>query len=436
MSAQVVLPYEERTLANGLRVIVHADPALPLVAVNLWYHVGSRNEKPGRTGFAHLFEHLMFEGSAHVPAGHFDSLLEEAGATNNGSTSPDRTNYWETLPSHALELALWLESDRMGWLAAAMTQEKLDAQRDVVMNERRESYENRPYGLAYETILAALYPPEHPYHWPTIGSMADLEAAGLDEVLAFFATYYRPNNASLAIAGAVDPARALDLAEQWFGELPAGPPVAPVLASPATLTEERRVVLEDDVQLARLYLVWHSPRTFAADDAELDLAAHILARGKTARLHRRLVHDLEIAHEVRAFQDSGQLGSGFFVVVTARPGVGLAESEAVVREELGSLADVGPSDAELERARNAIETQFVDAIQTVGGFGGKADRLNLYAFHTGDPGFVARDLARYTAADSPAIARAVSTHLIESPPVVLGVVPRGSGSPFRGGSSG
>ena len=423
MTVSVALPFHEHRLANGLRVIVHEDDRLPLVAVNLWYYVGSRNERPGRTGFAHLFEHLMFEGSAHVSAGRFDELLESAGGINNGSTSADRTNYWETLPALALELAFYLESDRMGWLAEAMTQEKLDGQRDVVMNERRQSYENRPYGLAYETLLAALYPPDHPYHWPVIGSMEDLAAATLDDVLAFFRTYYTPNNASLAVAGVVRADEVFDLAERWFGAIPAGGAVPEIVARPLSPGGEQRLRLEDDVQLARLYLAWHSPAAFAAGDAEHDIAARVLAHGKAGRLYRRLVHELELAQEVDALQESGQLGSVLFVEITARPDVGLDEIERIARDEIAALAADGPTERELERARNIIETGFVDALQTVGGFGGRADALNMYAFHTGDPGFIDRDLGRYRALTPADVARSLSAATSISP-VVLHIVPR------------
>ena len=229
------IPFTQFTLGNGLNVIVHEDHSLPIVSVNLWYHVGSGNEKPGRTGFAHLFEHIMFEGSAHVPEGDFDNLLEAVGGTNNGSTSPDRTNYWENLPANAVELALWLEADRMGWLLETMDQQKLDLQRAVVKNERRQSYENRPYGLAFEQLGFALFPEDHPYHWPTIGSMEDLSAATLADVTEFFRTYYAPNNASLSIAGAVSTRRVRELVEKYFGPIPRGPERPPVEPSPVGL---------------------------------------------------------------------------------------------------------------------------------------------------------------------------------------------------------
>jgi zinc protease len=410
-------------LPNGLRVFVHEYHAVPVVAVNLWYHVGSRNERQGRTGFAHLFEHLMFEGSAHVPAGQFDRLLEEVGGVNNGSTSPDRTNYWITVPAHAAELAVYLEADRMGWLPPAMTQEKLDNQRSVVMNERRQSYENRPYGLAYERLLAALYPADHPYHWPTIGSMADLQAATMEDVMDFFHTYYAPNNATLAIAGAIEPERARALAERYFADIPSAADPPRVAKVAARLDADQRLVLEDNIHLERLYMTWHTPAVFAPGDAELDAIAHILAHGKMARLYRALIYDRQIAQEVHAFQRSGQLGSNFLLVVTARPGTSLRELERIARAEIESIATDGIAEDEVERVKSIVEAAFVDELQTVGGFGGRADRLNLYAFHTGDPGYLAHDLLRYTRIEPAQVRETARSFLLEAC-VVLDVVPR------------
>ena len=422
---ELALPYTEFTLDNGLTVLVHEDHSVPIASVNVWYRVGSANELPGRTGFAHLFEHLMFEGSANVPEGEFDNLLESAGGINNGSTNSDRTNYWETVPANALELALWLEADRMGGLLEAMTQDKLDAQRSVVQNERRQSYENRPYGLAWETVLAELYPPEHPYSWPTIGSMADLDAASMDDVSSFFRTYYAPNNAILAVAGDVDVADVRALVERHFAHIERGPAVPAILAPATSLETDRRRILEDDVTLPRLYMAWHSPGYFQPGDAEMDVLASVLADGKTSRLYRSLVYERQTAQDVSAFQSSGQLGSSFWVVVTARPGVDLDEMEAAVREEVARLAAEGPTQRELERSVNGIETGFVDALQTVGGFGGKADRLNLYEFYLGDPGFVQRDLARYSAITTDALRESAARRLAERNAVILSVVPRG-----------
>ena len=419
---QLNLPYESFTLDNGLQLLVHEDRTTPIVAVNLWYRVGSKDERPGRTGFAHLFEHLMFEGSAHAAKGAFDELLEAAGGYNNGSTTTDRTNYYETVPTSALELALWLEADRMGWLLPAMTQEKLDGQRDVVKNERRQSYENRPYGLAYETILAALYPPDHPYHWPVIGSMEDLDAASLEDVERFFRTYYAPNNASLAIAGAVDAATVRRMVERYFGDIPGGADVPHVAAASGSIPEDRALVLEDDVELPRLYMAWHSPAFFDEGDAALDFVASVLADGKPSRLHRSLIYERRIAQDVQAFQNSGMLGSSFFVVVTGRQGISLAELEQGVRRELEAIVTRGIEERELERVRNQIETDFVDGLQNVLN---RADRLNLYAYYTGDPGYVGEDLERYRRLRSADVVDAARRYLLEAPSVVLSVVPKG-----------
>src|SRR5687767_3992440 len=282
------ISFTKYTLPNGLDVLIHEDHALPIVAVNVWYHVGSKNEVPGRTGFAHLFEHLMFEGSEHYDRGYFHPL-QEAGAALNGSTNADRTNYWEVVPSNALELALWMESDRMGYLLPALTEAKFSNQRDVVLNERRQNYENRPYGLAPMAMVGALFPSDHPYHWTTIGEIADLHAAKLDDVRRFFSTYYHPANASLVLAGDINPEDALDLTRAHFEDLPPGPAVAAVRPEQPPLSRETRLVIEDRVELPRLYVSWLTPAMFADGDAALDLAADILANGKTSRLYRRMV---------------------------------------------------------------------------------------------------------------------------------------------------
>jgi zinc protease len=427
------IDFERFTLPNGLTVIVHHDPTLPMVAVNLCYHVGSANERPGRTGFAHLFEHIMFEGSAHVPPGEMDALLAAVGAGANGGTSTDRTVYVTEVPSNALELPLWLEADRMGWLLDTMDQGKLDLQRDVVMNERREVYENQPYGLEWETVSAALYPPDHPYHWPVIGSMDDLEAASLADVEGFFRSAYGPANASLVLAGDVEPARARDLVERWFGEIPAGVrPPRPTPADPV-LPADVGQVLEDEVQLPRLHLAWHSGGALGAEDAALDLAARILAGGRSSRLHRRLVFDAELAADVSGFQDGGRLGGAFHLVATGRPGVGLAAIDRVVRDELEALAHRGPSEAELLSARTRWEAEMVRSLQRLGGFDGRADRLNGYLFLADDPGFLAADLDRIRAVTPEAIAHAIRMRLVESPGVSVSIVPKGRTALAAGG---
>lgn len=417
------IPYIKRTLANGLDVIVHEDRALPMVAVNIWYHVGSKNERPGRTGFAHLFEHLMFEGSAHHPNGYFGPL-QQVGALLNGSTNTDRTNYWEVVPTGALEVAMFLESDRMGYLLPALTLEKFENQRDVVLNERRQSYENRPYGLAGFALSTRLFDPEHPYHWPTIGWPDDLRAASLEDVREFFRTYYHPANASLVLAGDVDPERAFDLAERYFGDLTPGPAPSPIRTQ-ASLSEHRRNLLEDRVELPRLYMSWHSPKAFADGDAELDLAGDVIGHGKTSRLYRELVYERRIAADVSSYQHSRELSGTFQVVATAVPGVALGDIEKVILDTLHDVGSGGPDASEFERAVVQTDAQFVYRLQTVGGFGGKSDQLNFYNVYCGDPGYFNADRARYEAATPSSTASAVRQWLVDAPRVTLSVVPRG-----------
>ena len=417
------IPFVKETLDNGLDVLLHEDRACPIVAVNLWYHVGSKNERPGHTGFAHLFEHLMFEGSQHHDRGYFQPL-QAAGASLNGSTNADRTNYWEVVPTNALELALWMESDRMGYLLPALTEAKFANQRDVVLNERRQNYENRPYGLAPMALLSALYPPDHPYHWTTIGEVADLNAVRLEEVQAFFRRYYHPSNASLSIAGDIDVESALTLARAYFGELEPGPRADPVIAG-AALAADDRIVLEDRVELPRLYLSWLTPAMFAPFDAELDLASDLLANGKTSRLYRRLVFDERIATDVSAGQNSREIDGFFQVTATAAPGHTLEELDRAIMEEVARLAAEGPLEDEMERGRVQAEAQFVFRLQTVGGFGGKSDQLNAYNVFCGDPGYFDRDLARYRDVTADSLAAIVDRFLRRPSRVALSIVPRG-----------
>ncbi len=412
------------TLANGLDVLVHEDHACPIVAVNLWYHVGSKNEQPGRTGFAHLFEHLMFEGSEHYDHGYFQPL-QGAGGLLNGSTNADRTNYWEVVPTSALELALWMESDRMGYLLPALTTAKFENQRDVVLNERRQTYENRPYGLAPMVMLAALYPSDHPYHWTTIGEIADVRAAQLDDVREFFRRYYHPGNASLTLAGDVSPERGLQLAERYFGELARGPVVPPVRPEPATLAAEYRTMREDRVELPRLYLSWHTPPMFAAGDAELDLVADVLANGKASRLYKRLVFDQRLAVDVSASQNSREIAGYFQLTATAAPGHTLVELESAIVEEVDRLATLGPTDDEVSRGRIQAESQFSARLQTVGGFGGKSDQLNAYNVFLSNPAYFDQDLARYSDATADSLKAAAHHYLHHDRRIALSVVPRG-----------
>src|SRR5438034_1595155 len=314
------LKYTLFRLPNGLTAILHEDHTVPLVTVNMWYHVGSARERPGRTGFAHLFEHLMFMGSGHVKPGQFDEWLESAGGDNNGSTENDRTNYWINVPANSLDLALFIESDRMGYLLDTMTPKTVDAQRDVVKNERRQSYENRPYGQADITLSEMLYPDGHPYHWPVIGYMPDLTAASYDDVVAFFKKYYSPANASLVVAGDIDTAAARRLVEKWFSDVKPGPPPEPMTIPGVALTGVQKKTLTDKVQLPRITLAWLTPPSLAPGDAALDVVGDVLAGGKNSRLYKRLVYDMQIAQSVTAGQNSQTLSSYFVVQATPRPG--------------------------------------------------------------------------------------------------------------------
>ena len=418
------IPFVKHTLPNGLDVLLHQDRACPIVAVNVWYHVGSKNEVPGRTGFAHLFEHLMFEGSQHHDSGYF-APLQGAGGSLNGSTNADRTNYWEVVPSNALELALWMESDRMGYLLPALTESKFANQRDVVLNERRQNYENRPYGLAPMAMLAALFPADHPYHWTTIGETDDLHAARLEDVRRFFTTYYHPANASLSLAGDIDLDGALTLAEAYFGELPAGPSIEPVRPETPPLELETRLFLEDRIELPRLYVAWLTVPMFAPGDADLDLAADILANGKTSRLYRRLVFEERIATDVSAAQNSREMAGFVQIAATAAPGHTLTEIEAVVADEIHKLATDGPTEDEAGRGRVQSEAQFMFRLQTVGGFGGKSDQLNAYNTFLGDPGFFDRDLSRYRTVTTSSLRDAAARYLGHPRRVALSIVPKG-----------
>ncbi len=417
------IPFVRRTLANGLDVIVHEDHSLPIVAVNVWYHVGSKNERVGRTGFAHLFEHLMFEGSAHHDSGYF-APLQRAGAAVNGSTSADRTNYWEVVPVGALELALWLESDRMGYLLPALDTRKFETQRDVVLNERRQNYENRPYGMASIALSEALYDEAYPYRWPTIGYADDLRAATLDEVQAFFATYYHPANASLVLAGAIDTEAAFALAERYFADIPAGPSVSRVSAPAPALDADRFLLLEDRVELPRLYMAWHSPALFQPGDAEFDLLGEILGGGKTSRLYRRLVVERRLATEVTVVQGSRELSGLFQAVATAAPDVTLDALREAMLEEILAVCEAPVTPDEFDRARVQVEAHFVYRLQTIGGFSGKSDQLNAYNVYCGDPGYMEHDRARYREATTEGL-RETAAAWLRRPSVSLGVVPMG-----------
>jgi zinc protease len=416
------ISFEKYTLPNGLQVILHEDHSTPIVAVDTWYHVGSGDEQVGRTGFAHLFEHIMFMGSQNVPVGMFDKWLEAAGADNNGSTTEDRTNYYEILPSNALELALWLDADRMGWLLPTMDLPKVDLQRDVVKNERRQGVDNVPYGRADETILAALYPKSHPYSWPVIGSMADLSAATLEDTRNFFRTYYAPNNATLAIAGDFDPAKAKQLVAKYFGPIPRGPTVTRRTTVPAVIIpRDTFLVLEDKVQLPRLFYTWPTVKLFAPDDAALDILAQVIANDKNSRLYKKLVYDLQIVQSVRANQESMRLTGKFQIDVLPKLGQSTAEIDKLVHAEIASVINNGITERELVRAQNIYRARFLDRIASVLG---KADALNSYNYFAGTPDYVQQDAARYDRVTAADVQRVARTYL-GKPKVVLTVVPEG-----------
>lgn len=417
-----VIPHVKYTLPNGLEVILLEDHSVPVVAVNTWYHVGSADEKVGRTGFAHLFEHIMFMGSENVPNGKFDQWLEAAGGNNNASTAQDRTEYWETMPSNALPLALWLDADRMGRLLPTMDQAKVDLQRDVVKNERREGVDNAPYGKAEETIYAALFPPTHPYSWDVIGSMADLSAASLEDVKNFFRIYYAPNNATLLIAGDFAPDSARALVQRYFGDIPRGPEMPPRPVVPAvTLARDTFLVLEDRVQLPRLYDTWHSVKAFHPDDAALDILAYALAGDKNSRLHKRLVYDMQVAQDVRAQQFSGRLDGYFQIVVTPKPGQTPARMQQLVDEEIARVRSGGITPRELARAQNTIRARMLDRLASNLG---KAEQLNYYNYVAGAADYARADAERFSQVTAADVQRVADSYL-SKPKVVLTVVPEG-----------
>jgi zinc protease len=418
------IKYEKFKLKNGLDVILYEDHRLPLVAVNIWYHVGPANERVGRTGFAHLFEHMMFEGSKHVgPKAHF-RYLEAAGASDiNGTTDFDRTNYFETLPSNQLELALWLESDRMGYLLSTLDREKLANQRDVVRNERRQSVENAPYGLVEEGLFHELFPRTHPYYADVIGSHQDIENAGLNDVREFFRQYYSPNNASLAITGDIDPQHARQLVEKYFGSIPSGPAVPKIDVKPPVITAQKRETVTDTVELPKVYMGWVTPPIFSPEDAETDLLAQLLGGGRSSRLYKSLVYEKQIAQDVTVTNQSLLLGSVFEIQATCKPGVKPEDMEKAIHDELAKLRQEGPTQSELDRARNVIVTRRVEGLERLGGFGGVADTLNMYNHYLGNPGFLPEDLERYNRATTADLKTVASQQLKESASVVVYGVP-------------
>jgi zinc protease len=416
-----VVAFEQYRLRNGLTVILHRDLAIPVAAVVVMYHVGSKNEKPGKTGFAHLFEHLMFKGSGHVADGDHFRLLQEIGATVNGSTTEDRTNYYEVVPSNHLELALYLESDRMGYLLPAVTQEKLDNQRDVVKNERRQNYDNQPYGTAHEKIARALYPADHPYSWPVIGSMEDLSAAALDDVRDFFRLFYAPNNACLVVAGSFDPPQVREWVEKYFGEMPAGPPVTRPTPAPASLAENKLLAMEDKVTLPRLFLTWHSFPVASRGDAVMDVLTSILSSGKSSRLYRNLVLERQIAQSVTAYQDGSEISGTTTIQVTAKPGFTLSEIAESVREVLKEFDAHGVSDTEIQSAVNGIEARLVARQASAYG---KANGLATAFTLTGDTENYNKEFQRFLDITPDEVLEA-GRRILRSGNVTMSVVPIG-----------
>lgn len=421
--------YEKYQLDNGMTVILHQDHSLPVVCINIWYYVGSKDEAPGRSGFAHLFEHLMFMGTNRVPEGQFDKIMEAGGGWNNASTSSDRTNYFSFGPADLLPRLLWLDADRMEELGSAMTQEKLDKQRAVVRNERRQTSEMQPYGKSELKINELMFPPGHPYHIEVIGTHEDLQAATLQDVKDFFDAYYVPNNASLVVAGDFDPAQVKPLVAKLFGTIQRGPDPVHRTVAPVSMHEVKRVTYTDNVQFPRLSMVYHSPAMFEPGDAEMDLAAEVLSSGKTSRLYKRLVYDEKLATEVSAYQQSAMLGSLFRIDVTARPGSSREEIERVTNETIGRYLAGGPTDEELKRNKASTEFSMINGLQSILG---KADRLNRYNFYFGEPNSFKRDLDRYRDATPETVKQWSNKVLTPDARLIMWVLPQSDADMLRG----
>jgi predicted Zn-dependent peptidase len=418
------IPIETERLPNGLKVVLSADRSVPIVAVNLWYHVGSANERPGRTGFAHLFEHMLFQGSADVAANEHFELVQRAGGTLNGSTWLDRTNYFETVPSNQLELILWLEANRMGHLLPGMTQEKLDTRRDVVKNERRWSVDNQPYGTWWERLPALAFPDEHPFHHSLIGSMDDLTAASLDDIRDFFAAYYRPNNAVLTIAGDFEKSDAMAMVQKHFGPIPAGPPAPPLpdMSLPDVFGQWKREVVPDAVPLPRLFLAFRSPAFGTDGYYAASVAGAILGLRKGSRLYRSLVRDRQVAAEANAFTYDLTKGSDLLVIdVTARPGISAEMLEQEVAREIDVMFRDGITQAEVDRAVALIESDLVRSMQSAGD---RADKLSMYTTYFDRPELINELPGRYRAVTAKAVNRFIKSNLGENNRASLLFVPR------------
>ncbi len=423
------LTAEKYKLDNGLEVVLHEDRRTPTVTVNVWYHVGSKDEPAGKNGFAHLFEHVMFQGSRHVPEDTFFKFLEQAGGTGiNGTTNTDRTNYFETVPSNRLELPLWLESDRMAFLLDHADLATFQSQRDVVKNERRQNYENAPYGLVLDFVRRELFPAGHPYHLLTIGTPEDLDRADIEDVRAFFRTYYVPNNATLVVAGDFDKDKAKALIAKYFAPITPGKAPPRAAAAPVVRTSEAVLDVAADVELGRVSASWVTPPFFQPGDAELDVLARVLAHGKTSRLYKRLVYDAQIAQSVSAGQDSMQLASVFQITATAKPGKGPDELLAAIDEEVKRLIDKGVEPAELARAKAQIRAESVFELERASS---RANQLNMYNHYTGNPGYWAEDVARIERVTAEGVVAAAKRYLAREARVVSRTTPH-KGAPVAG----
>ena len=423
----VTISFEKHTLSNGLDVILHEDHTIPIVAVNVWYHVGSKDEEIGRTGFAHLFEHVMFEGSKHHNSSHFEPL-QKAGANLNGSTTPDRTNYWEDVPTNYLDLALWLEADRMGYLLDALDQQRFDIQRDVVKNERRQSYENRPYGMAHWHLQGALYPMPHPYHWMTIGSQEDLDAAELDDIKDFFKRFYSPTNASLAVAGDIKMGEALELVNRYFGDLPPGESVPRKGRHDSGLKGRIELEMRDKVTLPRAYIAWPTPPEGDIDDAPMEIYQAIMSDGLTSRLHKALVYEKQIAQSASMRYHSSEIAGQCVMSVTAAEGYELASVEAAADAEMARLLREPPTNEEITRVKNRIEASHYRQLARIGGFGGRADQLNHFSVFSSNPDLINTSLDKYMAVTREDVLR-VAESVLGDNQVRLRVLPEPTLSP-------
>jgi zinc protease len=415
------IPFERYTLPNGLNVILSVDRTIPQVAVDVWYHVGSKNEVPGRTGFAHMFEHVMFTGSGHVPYGVHDRLTEGVGGNNNGSTSNDRTNYFENVPSNYVESALWLESDRMGFLLDQLDEAKFVAQRDIVQNERRQGIDNQPYGRAFEILTAATLPDANPYSWPVVGYMADLQKATVEDVKQFFRLYYAPSNATLSIVGDMDPAKVKAWVTRYFGDLPKGAPITRPTIPPVSVSTEQRLVFEDRVQVPRLYLAWPAPGEDNDDTYTLDFLAEILSGPRTARITKALVYDQQSAASVSAFNDTNEQLGAFVIIITPRPGHTLTELEASTDSILARLRRDGPTADEMQRTAAGLEFDFVSALESNLG---KAEILTSGLVFHGDAAYYRTQYTKLKAVTAAEVQR-VANHYLGAGRAVLSIVPEG-----------